>query len=88
MMLVPDTRRRVTLPPSFKAGQPVDLEPLDDGTYRLVPMVTIPAHQAWAWQPEVQARVAQALEGYHAGKPGITSDSPEYADFLKKLAAE
>jgi len=45
MMLIPDIRRRVTLPAPFKAGQPVDLEPLEDGTFRLVPMVAIPAHQ-------------------------------------------
>ena len=84
MMLVPDARRRVTLPPSFKAGQPVGLEPLEDGTYRLVPMVTIPAHQAWAWQPEVQARVAQALREHHEGN-SVALDSPEGQAFLRKL---
>jgi hypothetical protein len=81
MMLVPDNRRRVTLPSSFKAGQPVELEALEDGTYRLVPMVAIPAHQLWAWRPEVQAAVAQSSE-----EPGISLDSPEGQAFLRDLA--
>ena len=87
MMLVPDNRRRVTLPPSFKAGQPVELEALEDGTFRLVPMVAIPAHQLWAWRPEVQAAVAEALQEYHAGQ-GIALDSPEGKAFLDKLEKE
>jgi hypothetical protein len=87
MMLVPDNRRRVTLPPSFKAGQPVELEPLEDGTFRLVPMVAIPAHQLWAWQPEAQATVAQSLQEYHAGL-GMGLDSPGGQAFLRKLDAE
>ena len=84
MMLVPDARRRVTLPPSFKAGQPVDLEPMEDGTFRLVPMVAIPAHQLWAWGPEVQAVAEQSLKDYHEGK-SITLDSAEGKEFLRKL---
>jgi len=87
MMLVPDNRRRVTLPPSFKAGQPVELEALEDGTFRLVPMVAIPAHQLWAWQPETQAIVAESLEEYHAGL-GIALNSPGGQEFLHKLDTE
>lgn len=81
MLLIPDSRRRVTLPTNFKAGQPVSLEPQEDGTYRLVPMVAVPEHQMWAWHPEVQAAVAKSL-----GEPGIALDSPEGQDFLKKLS--
>lgn len=80
MLLVPDSRRRLTLPPAFKPGQPLDLEPLEDGTYRLVPMVTIPEHQLWAWRPEVQNAVAQALD-----EPGVALDSPEGQEFLDSL---
>ena len=87
MMLVPDNRRRVTLPPSFKAGQPVELEPMEDGTFRLVPMVAIPAHQLWAWSPEIQASVAESLQEMREGK-GIAIDSPEGHKFLRKLGAE
>jgi hypothetical protein len=61
MLLIPDARRRVTLPSTFKAGQPVDLEPQEDGTFRLVPMVAVPEHQLWAWRPEVQAAVARSF---------------------------
>ena len=49
MLLIPDARRRVTLPAAFKAGQPVNLEPLEDGTFRLVPMAVVPEQQHWAW---------------------------------------
>jgi len=87
MMLVPDNRRRVTLPPSFKPGQPVNLEPLEDGTFRLVPMVAIPAHQLWAWKPEIQAMAEQSLQEYHEGK-GASLDSREGQEFLRKLDHE
>lgn len=84
-MLVPDARRRVTLPAAFKAGQPVELEPLEDGTFRLVPMVAIPAHQLWAWRPEIQASVEKSLMEYQQGK-GIALDSVEGQAFLRRLA--
>ena len=83
-MLVPDARRRVTLPASFKPGQPVELEPLEDGTFRLVPMVAIPAHQLWAWRPEIQASVEKSLMEYQKRK-GIALDSVEGQAFLRKL---
>jgi hypothetical protein len=81
MLLIPDARRRVTLPSTFKAGQPVDLEPQEDGTFRLVPMVAVPEHQLWAWRPEVQAAVARSFN-----EPSISINSPEGQAFLKKLA--
>lgn len=81
MLLIPDARRRVTLPASFKPGQPVDLERQEDGTFRLVPMVAIPEHQLWAWRPEIQAAVARSFN-----EPSIALDSPEGQEFLKQLA--
>jgi hypothetical protein len=84
MMLVPDARRRVTLPACFKAGQPVDLEPLEDGTFRLVPMVAIPENQLWAWRSDVQTSVEKSLQEHLKGK-GSTLDSKEGEAFLKKL---
>jgi len=87
MMLVPDIRRRVTLPAPFRAGQPVELEPLEDGTFRLVPMVAIPAHQLWAWRPEAQAAIEKASQEFQEGK-GISLDSPEGKEFMRKLSAE
>ena len=81
MLLIPDARRRVTLPAAFKAGQPVNLEPQEDGTFRLVPMVAVPEHQLWAWRPEVQAAVAQSFQ-----ETPISLDSAEGKAFLKKLA--
>ncbi len=81
MLLIPDARRRVTLPATFKAGQPVNLEPQEDGTFRLVPMVAVPEHQLWAWRPEVQAAVAQSFQ-----ETPINLDSAEGKAFLKKLA--
>lgn len=86
-MLVPDARRRVTLPPSFKPGQPVNIEPLEDGTFRLVPMVAIPENQLWAWRSDVQASVEKSLGEYHEGK-SVSPDSKEGKAFLKKLDAK
>jgi hypothetical protein len=87
MMLVPDARRRVTLPTSFKAGQPVDLEPLEDGTYRLVPMVAIPENQLWAWRSDVQASVEKSLGEFHH-KKGTAVESKEGEAFLRKLGTK
>ena len=87
MMLVPDARRRVTLPASFKAGQPVNIEPLDDGTYRLVPMVAIPENQLWAWRSDVQSSVETSLQEHHEGK-SVTLDSAKGAAFQRKLAGK
>ncbi len=87
MMLVPDARRRVTLPASFKAGQPVDLEPLEDGTYRLVPMVAIPENQLWAWRSDVQASVEKSLEEFH-DKKGTAVETKAGEAFLRKLGAK
>jgi hypothetical protein len=87
MMLVPDARRRVTLPASFKAGQPVNIEPLEDGTYRLVPMVAIPENQLWAWRSDVQTSVETSLAEYHEGKT-VTLDSTKGAAFQRKLAGK
>ncbi len=84
MMLVPDARRRVTLPASFKAGQPVSIEPLEDGTYRLVPMVAIPENQLWAWRSDVQASIEESLQEYHKGT-GTKLASKEGEAFLQKL---
>jgi hypothetical protein len=81
MLLIPDARRRVTLPTTFKAGQPVDLEALADGTFRLVPMIAVPEHQLWAWNSKVQEAVARSFE-----EPSITLESPEGQTVLKKLA--
>jgi len=81
MLLIPDARRRVTLPTTFRAGQPVSLEPQEDGSFRLVPMVAVPENQLWAWRPEVQAAVARSFE-----EPSIGLESAEGEEFLKKLA--
>ena len=80
MLLIPDARRRVTLPANFKAGKPVNLEPQEDGTFRLVPMVAVPEHQLWAWRPEVQAAVAQSFQ-----ETPINLGSAAGKAFLKKL---
>ena len=87
MMLVPDARRRVTLPASFKAGQPVNIEPLEDGTFRLVPMVAIPENQLWAWRSDVQTSVETSLAEYHKGE-SVTLDSTKGAAFQRKLAGK
>lgn len=44
-LLIPDSRRRVTLPPEFKPGQPVELVDSGDGTFLLVPMVAVPVRE-------------------------------------------
>jgi hypothetical protein len=87
MMLVPDARRRVTLPASFKAGQPVNIEPLEDGTYRLVPMVAIPENQLWAWRSDVQSSIETSLQEYHKGK-SVPLESTKGATFQRKLVGK
>ncbi|MHB8835320.1 MAG: AbrB/MazE/SpoVT family DNA-binding domain-containing protein [Candidatus Methylomirabilia bacterium] len=63
MLLKTDERRRITIPPEagISPGETVDLEVLSDGRVLLVPMVTIPKHQLWAWTPENRKKVADSL---------------------------
>jgi len=68
MIILADSRRRITLPSSISPNQPLELIAEDDGTYRLVPLSTIPQHQAWAWTDEARQSIAQGLADYHAGK--------------------
>jgi hypothetical protein len=87
MVLVPDARRRVTLPSCFKPGQPVTIEPLEDGTFRLAPMVGIPENQLWAWHSKVQASVAKSLSEFRDGQ-SHSLESRKGKAFLKKLAGK
>ncbi len=83
-VLTPDARRRITLPAMPGLDQPLEFHSEADGSYRLVPVVTIPASQAWAWTPGALAKTKAGLEEHHAGK-GISANSSKGAAFLKKL---
>jgi len=63
MLVKTDERRRITIPPEagIRPGETVDLEVLPDGRVLLVPMITIPKHQLWAWTPENRKKVADSL---------------------------
>lgn len=87
MLVTPDNRRRITLPAEFKPGEPLSLEPAEDGTYRLVPVLAVPRHQLWAWRKHVLTGVAESLERYHAGA-FVEGDSDEGQAFLRQLEAE
>ena len=84
MIILTDSRRRITLPAAISPNQPLELIEEEDGTYRLVPLATIPKHQAWAWTPETQKSIAAGLEDLRAGRM-IKINSKEGRDFLKKL---
>lgn len=58
-----DARRRITLPSNagIKAGDPMKVEVLKDGSIMIIPVVAIPKSQLWAWKPEVLDRVAASL---------------------------
>jgi hypothetical protein len=63
MLVHTDARRRITLPADAGVGpgDTIDLEVLDDGRIMLVPVVTVPKHQLWAWTPENRAKVTESL---------------------------
>jgi hypothetical protein len=81
ILITPDVRRRVTFPalPGIEPNQALEIIPEQDGSYRLVPIVTIPKSQLWAWTPGAVARTAQALQEHHAGK------SVPVDEFLSRL---
>jgi hypothetical protein len=83
-VLTPDARRRITLPALPGLDQPLELQPQADGSYRLVPVITVPAAQAWAWTPTALAKTKAGLDELHAGK-GIPVTSAKGQAFLKKL---
>ena len=64
-----------------------NIEPLEDGTYRLVPMIAIPENQLWAWRSDVQSSIETSLQEYHEGK-SVTLDSAKGTAFQRKLAGK
>jgi hypothetical protein len=70
ILITPDARRRVTFPslPGIEPNQALEIIPEADGSYRLVPIVTIPKSQLWAWTPEAMAKTARALQEHQEGK--------------------
>jgi hypothetical protein len=81
ILITPDARRRVTFPslPGIEPNQALEIIPEADGSYRLVPIVTIPRSQLWAWTPEAMAKTARALQEHQEGK------SVSAQDFLSSL---
>ncbi len=63
MLTQTDSRRRVTLPPSFgvKPGDAIDLEMLEDGRIMLIPVEPVPRHQLWAWTAEAKVAISASL---------------------------
>lgn len=84
MIILADSRRRITLPAAISPNQPLELIAEEDGTYRLVPLTTIPKHQLWAWTPEAQKSIAAGLADYHAGRT-FAMNSKQGKAFLKEL---
>jgi len=84
ILITPDARRRVTFPslPGIEPNQALEIIPESDGSYRLVPVVTIPRNQLWAWAPEAMAKTARALQEHREGK------SVPVAAFLSSLDAD
>jgi hypothetical protein len=70
ILITPDARRRVTFPslPGIEPNQTLEIVPEPDGSYRLVPIVTIPKSQLWAWTPAAMAKTARALQEHRDGK--------------------
>ncbi len=86
ILITPDLRRRVTFPalPGIEPNQTLELVPDTDGSYRLVPIVTIPKSQLWAWSPEAMAVTVAALRDFNEGNT-VEMGSAEGKAFLKKL---
>jgi len=70
ILVTPDARRRVTFPalPGLEPNQALEIIPETDGSYRLVPVVTIPKSELWAWTPEAMAKTARALQEHREGR--------------------
>jgi len=76
ILITPDARRRVTFPslPGIEPNQALEIIPEQDGSYRLVPIVTIPRSQLWAWSPEAMVKTARALQEHQEGK-SVSADA-------------
>ncbi len=88
MLTQTDSRRRVTLPPSFgiKPGDAIDIEMLEDGRIMLIPVEPVPKHQLWAWTAENKAAISAALND---PRPSITVEtSDQAASIAKRWAGE
>ena len=84
ILITPDARRRVTFPalPGIEPNQALEIVPVRDGSYRLVPIVTIPKNQLWAWTPAAMAKTARALQEHSEGK------SVSVDEFLSRLESK
>ena len=80
MLLTLDNRRRITLPAGFEPGELLSLEREEDGTWRLIPSVAVPKHQAWAVRSDVLAKVVKG-----ASDATVHLESAEGKAFLRKL---
>lgn len=78
MLTQTDSRRRVTLPPSFgiKPGDAIDIEMLEDGRIMLIPVEPVPKHQLWAWTAESKTAISASLND---SRPSTTVETIEQA---------
>ncbi|MDF1581494.1 MAG: AbrB/MazE/SpoVT family DNA-binding domain-containing protein [Desulfuromonadales bacterium] len=83
MLIQTDSRRRITLPSSsgIKPGDTVDIEILEDGCIKLIPVEAIPRHQLWAWTIENKQIISAALTD---PRPSTVVDTETEADAIAK----
>ncbi|MBE0501819.1 MAG: AbrB/MazE/SpoVT family DNA-binding domain-containing protein [Desulfuromonadales bacterium] len=83
MLIQTDSRRRITLPSSsgIKPGDTVDIEILEDGCIKLIPVEAIPRHQLWAWTVESKGAISAALTD---PRPSTVVETEAEADAIAK----
>ena len=88
MLTQTDSRRRVTLPPSFgiKPGDAIDIEMLEDGRIMLIPVEPVPRHQLWAWTAEAKAAIIASLDD--ARPSTVVETATQAADIAAKWTHE
>jgi bifunctional DNA-binding transcriptional regulator/antitoxin component of YhaV-PrlF toxin-antitoxin module len=79
MLVQTDSRRRITLPPSFgiKPGEALELEIMDDGRILLTPIEPVPRHQLWAWTADTKKAIADSLADPRASTVIETAEQAE-----------
>jgi bifunctional DNA-binding transcriptional regulator/antitoxin component of YhaV-PrlF toxin-antitoxin module len=83
MLVQTDSRRRITLPPSFgiKPGEALNLEMMDDGRILLTPIEPVPRHQLWAWTADAKKAIADSLAD---PRPSTVIETAEQAEAVAK----
>ena len=88
-------RGTITLPAALRKaarldrpGSQVEARLREDGVIELIPVITIPADQAWYWTEEWQAGEREVDEEAARGEERVFDSAEEFVTHLRRIAGD